>query len=550
MSLFQAAGPPSITGEGQAFAEKQVPTAGDLMSEGERPSDDNTGSGLGAHEDARALVRLIQCTQCSRPFRTPVTLPCGNSLCRECLPQKSEREHISYPDLVDRRYGFHCPFEGCEEEHPASDCNVDVTLSKLMESIAGVVTKYSSVISSAPTVMEEVVKWDGGVSLLPSAEKPTTHEIPGGRLVATFILAAQGKLGYNVNLDYQAVSGRSESDRTQDNSLLSELLESTHREVDCQVCYNLMLDPVTTYCGHTLCRKCLARVLDHTSHCPVCRRGLALPPSLQTQSSNKTLVNLLNGLCPDVVASRAEAAALEERAGQSDLDVPLFVCTLGFPNQPTFLRIFEPRYRLMIRRALESNNGEFGMLMYNRYLEPQGDLGPVHFYHYGIMLRIIHSQVLADGTSLIESRGLYRFRVKAHGTLDGYAVGSIERFDDVPLVEEERIEAQETSLPPAQEGDVVGEINRMPTRALVALGHDFISRMQARSANWLQQRVLDIHGQPPDDAALFPYWFASVLPISDEEKYKLMGTTTIRERLKITASWIRRIESQRWYVSL
>ncbi|KAK5128218.1 hypothetical protein LTR85_002885 [Meristemomyces frigidus] len=175
---------------------------------------------------------------------------------------------------------------------------------------------------------------------------------------------------------------------------------------------------------------------------------------------------------------------------------------------------------------MEGNNSEFGMLMYNRYLEPQGNLGPVHFYHYGIMLRIIHSQLLADGTSLIESRGIYRFRVKAHGTLDGYAVGNVERLDDVPLAEEERIEAEETTLPPAEEGDVVGEINRMPTRALVALGHDFIMRMQARSANWLQQRVLDIHGQPPDDAALFPYWFASVLPISDEEKYKLMGTTT------------------------
>ncbi|KAK4541159.1 hypothetical protein LTR36_008233 [Oleoguttula mirabilis] len=358
------------------------------------------------------------------------------------------------------------------------------------------------------------------------------------------MLAAQGKLGYHVELDYQAASGLSERERALDDTVLSELLESTHREVDCQVCYNLMLDPVTTYCGHTLCRKCLARVLDHTHHCPVCRRGMAIPPLQQTRS-NVTLVKLLNGLCPDAVAARAEAVFEEEREGTGDLDVPLFVCTLGFPNQLTFLRIFEPRYRLMIRRALEGN-GEFGMLMYNRYLEPQGDLGPVHFYHYGIMLRILHTQTLADGTNLVESRGMYRFRVKAHGVRDGYGVGNVERFDDVPLAEEERIEAEETSLPAAGEGDMTGQINRMPTCALVALGQDFVTRMQARSANWLQQRVLDVHGQPPDDAALFPYWFASVLPISEEEKYKLMGTTTVRERLKVTASWIRRIESQRW----
>ncbi|KAK5132800.1 hypothetical protein LTR08_008601 [Meristemomyces frigidus] len=540
MNLFEAAQPPFTANEGQLISEK---TASGLMNDDGRPAENNPSPTLGAHEDARDLVRLVQCTRCSRPFRMPVTLPCGNSLCRQCLPDVYEREHITYPDIPGRLQAFQCPFEGCDREHPASDCSVDVTLTKLMESITEVVAKYAALVGDRPTMMEEVVRWDEGVSLLPAAEKPALHEIPGGRLGATFVLAAQGKLGYNVELNY--LSDLSESERALDANMLAELFESTQREVDCQVCYNLMLDPVTTYCGHTLCRKCLARVLDHTHHCPVCRRGLAIPPSLQTQSSNKTLVNLLNGLCPEIVAARAEAVALEERGGEGDLDVPLFVCALGFPNQPTFLRIFEPRYRLMIRRALEAN-GEFGMLMYNRYLEPQGDLGPVHFYHYGIKLRILHSQVLADGTSLIESTGVYRFRVKAHGTVDGYAVGSIERLDDVPLAEEQRIEAEDTSLPPAEQGDVAGAINRMSTRSLLALGQNFILRMQDRSANWLQQRVLDIHGQPPADAALFPYWFASVLPISDEEKYKLMGTTTVRERLKITASWIRRIESQRW----
>jgi Lon protease-like protein len=162
------------------------------------------------------------------------------------------------------------------------------------------------------------------------------------------------------------------------------------------------------------------------------------------------------------------------------------------------------------------------------------------------MLHIIHAQVLSDGTSLIETRGMYRFRVKSSDTLDGYLIGEVERLDDVNLAEEERIEAEETAMPAGAEEDVATQINRMPTQDLFAFSKEFIVRMQARSANWLQQRVLDIHGQPPDDPALFAYWFASVLPISDEEKYKLLGTRTVRERLKITATWIRRIESQRW----
>ncbi|RMY91073.1 hypothetical protein D0864_06135 [Hortaea werneckii] len=411
-----------------------------------------------------------------------------------------------------------------------------------MSSIAEVIAKHASISERTAAQSELDTIWDEGISL---PEKVALQEAVRGRLVTTYLLAAEGKLLRDQDVGYLPPAVTSEEERALDVDVLSDLLEATHREVDCQVCYNLMLDPVTTSCGHTLCRNCLARVLDHSQHCPVCRRGLAIPPSLHGQSSNKTLVQLLNGLCSEAVSARAEAVALEETGGPGGLNVPLFVCTLGFPNQPTFLRIFEPRYRLMLRRCIEGNK-EFGMLMYNRYLEPQGDLGPVHFYHYGIMLRIVHSQMLADGTSLIETRGIYRFRVKAHDVLDGYAVGSVERLEDVSLTEEERLEAIETSLPPVAEDDVAGRITRMSTQQLLAVGQDFIRRMQARSANWLQQRVLDIHGLPPDDAAMFPYWFASVLPISDEEKYKLMGTTTVRQRLKITASWIRRIESQRW----
>ena len=518
-----------------------------LMSQDESASEKSTLVGLAAHEDARALVRLIQCKQCSRPFQTPLTLPCGNSLCRECLPEAYQRDYVSHPDFPGRRHAITCPFEKCTAEHPVSDCSVDVTLTKVMESISEVVTKHTSVLNTVPTVVEVIARWhsDEAISMDDTLEKPRFHDIFGGRLIGTYSLAAQGKLDYKQDLSYQTDADWRESERALDIHVLQDLTESTHREVDCQVCYNLMLDPVTTFCGHTLCRKCMARVLDHSLHCPVCRRPLAITPSLFRQPSNKALVNLLNGLCPEAVTSRAEVVASEESAGAGDLNVPLFICTLSFPHQPTFLHIFEPRYRLMLRRCIESNR-EFGMLLYNRYGEPQGELGAVHFYQYGTMLRVTHAQPSHNGTSLVETHGVYRFRVKAHGVFDGYAVGNIERIEDVTSAEEERIEADETALPPAEDNDVQGQIDRMSTQALLALGQEFIVKMQQRSANWLQQRVLNIHGQPPDDAALFPYWFASVLPIGEEEKYKLLPTRTIRERLKITASWIRRIEAQRW----
>jgi hypothetical protein len=566
-ALYAAAGDlphESPPGEGDShrstslYSNTLSAPADDHMSKDDPESDNNSLVGLAAHEDARALVRLIQCPLCSMPFRTPVTLPCGNTLCRQCVPRLHERENVSYPDIPGRKQAIECPFADCGQEHPAMDCSVDVTVSKLLDAVAEIVARQLSISGKTTTMVQELVRWDEIVSGDPVREKANIQTLPGGRLVATYSLAAKGELYRANDLLYHSTPSNNDAQHLLDYDILQEILEATHQHVDCQVCYNLLLDPVTTPCGHTLCRICLTRTLDHSLHCPVCRRGLGLPPSLLGHPSNKTLTSLLDALCPQSVASRRQAIAEEETGGEGALNTPLFVCALGFPNTPTFLRIFEPRYRLMIRRCMEGNR-EFGMLMYNRYSEPQGDLGSVHFYQYGTMMHIVHKQMLPDGTSLIECRGAYRFRVLAHGLHDGYSVGKVERLDDVSTAEEERLEALETStpqlpiLPPTVSGipahtpeSAEAHFNRMPTRELLEIGSSFIERMRARSANWLQQRVLDTHGQPPSDPALFPFWFASVLPISDEEKYKLLPTTTVRQRLKITAEWIRRIEGQRW----
>src|SRR5689334_20744885 len=117
-------------GDGQA----DVPTRGAGGGGG--------AGGLDARADARALVRLIQCSQCSLPLRVPVTMPCGHSVCRVCLPEPHRRAHVIQPSAPDRIQGMTCPVEGCGVEHPLGDCNIDVCLLKVMESIEAVVAGY------------------------------------------------------------------------------------------------------------------------------------------------------------------------------------------------------------------------------------------------------------------------------------------------------------------------------------------------------------------------------------------------------------------------
>ncbi|KAI9669691.1 MAG: hypothetical protein M1831_007387 [Alyxoria varia] len=379
-------------------------------------------------------------------------------------------------------------------------------------------------------------------------EKGHTYSAPGGCLAAAFNFADSGTLHYTSDIAYSTTTENWNGDSVAaDDDLANSIRALLHKELECHVCYNIMLDPTTTPCGHTFCRKCLARVLDHSSLCPFCRRQLFLPSSLARQPSNKYLVNLLEALCPEQVAARAEATALEEQSIEG-LDTPLFICTLSYPKVRTYLHIFEPRYRLMVRRALETNR-RFGMVNYNRYLEPQGQLGRTHFMEVGTMLQIEQCQVLQDGRSILECVGLYRFRVRAHGQVDGYMLGNVEKMEDLSLAEEESQEAQETT----QNTSIVqgpdnfdSQLDRLPTSTLFQMSNGFIVRARERSARWFSNRVITSYGNPPDDPAIFPYWLAAVLPIiSDEEKYKILLTTSIRERLKITARWVHMIESQR-----
>ena len=499
--------------------------------------------GLRAHKDARAIVRLMQCQQCSYPLREPMTLPCGNSLCKPCLPSLHKRENITYPMLPGRSEGFLCPFKSCGVEHSMGDCSRDVSLSKMSEVIRSEVSRYRMESSETPLRLDECLHWptvvDSSMDVM-----PRTSVLHGGRLVATYIMADMGELNYLSELSYTDMSIDSQGTEALDIAVLEHLKQILHAELECQVCYALMLDPLTTTCGHTFCRKCVVRILDHSNLCPACRRKLLMPPGVITEPSNKYISNLLQGLVPQSIADRAAAAALEEQEDE-EYTMPLFPCTLAMPEMPTFLHVFEPRYRLMIRRAVDSGGRKFGMPMYNQTQAPQGQLGQVHYMQYGTVLDISRLEMFPDGRSLIETKGVSRFKILGTTMRDGYLVAKIQRIEDVSLPEEEAIEARETAAQPLDDDSPTARFETMTTQDLLQFGLDFIADARRRSAHWLHERILAAYGQPPTDPAIFPFWFASVLPISELEKYSLLPTTSVRARLKITARWIQRLEAAR-----
>jgi Lon protease-like protein len=135
-------------------------------------------------------------------------------------------------------------------------------------------------------------------------------------------------------------------------------------EADCALCAQLLLEPTTTPCGHSFCKSCLSRALDFAPRCPSCRSVLHVS-SGQALAVSVTLRALLSASYPEEYARRereAAAAAAEaadqrppqQRQGER-VSLPLFVMTALLPGERMALNIFEPRYRLLIRRCLEGS---------------------------------------------------------------------------------------------------------------------------------------------------------------------------------------------------
>lgn len=109
------------------------------------------------------------------------------------------------------------------------------------------------------------------------------------------------------------------------------------------------------------------------------------------------------------------------------------MCTTALPFASCPLHIYEPRYRLMLRRAIESGSKQFGMCMYS-------EMTPYHYTEYGCMLEIRNYQFTRDGRAVVATVGGKRFKVIRAYMKDGYNVAQIEWVNDVRETNEEEIQ--------------------------------------------------------------------------------------------------------------
>ncbi|KAJ8014917.1 hypothetical protein DPEC_G00020750 [Dallia pectoralis] len=285
----------------------------------------------------------------------------------------------------------------------------------------------------------------------------------------------------------------------------------TVSDFECILCIRLFYEPVTTPCGHTFCRTCLERSLDHNLRCPLCKQPLQEYFKSRKYKPTVLLQEIVSHRFPLQLAERKQVHEAE-MAELSNLtkDIPIFVCTVAYPGVPCPLHIFEPRYRLMMRRCMETGTRKFGMCCFEH---GKG------FADYGCMLEIHSLEQLPDGRSYVDAVGGSRFRVLKRGQRDGYHTADIEYLEDHKVEEESEL-----------------EMLLCLHDSVYEQAQDWYTRLNAR----IREQITRQYGSMPDkdsniqasnNGPAWCWWLLSVLQLDPAYQTTVLSLPSLSDRL-------------------
>ncbi|XP_021953809.1 LON peptidase N-terminal domain and RING finger protein 3 [Folsomia candida] len=300
-------------------------------------------------------------------------------------------------------------------------------------------------------------------------------------------------------------------------------------DFECSLCYRLIYQPVTTICGHTYCRSCLERCLDHAPTCPLCKTALDSCVAYRRHAPTHTLEQLISRVYPKEYADRINQH-LEELADGSlcgknkETEIPIFVCTMAFPTVPCMLHVFEPRYRLMIRRCMEAGSKRFGMCCYLQ----DGD----HNYgDFGTMLEIRNIQYFPDGRSVVNTVGVRRFKVLKKCIKDGYNVATIEFLEDKPVEEVDRSRLRECHENVFKDAnDWLQSIDAVIRQRIIT----HFGNMPSPEEDWM-----NVVGGPA-----WTWWLLAILPLDAKAQLAILSMNSLHKRLESIQKVLRYVKTR------
>jgi len=265
-------------------------------------------------------------------------------------------------------------------------------------------------------------------------------------------------------------------------------------QFECPLCSSLLFEPIVTCCGHVFCRRCILRGMDHDNKCPLCRVVIHVTPE---HGICKFIEQIIEKAFPEqlVIRQNEEKEALDSQKFQ----LPLFLLgdTVLFPGMSMPLHIFEPKYRLLVRRCLEGGK-RFGIVP---------TLDGKTLAKVGCTAYIENHWLFPDGRSMVMTVGEKRFQIGDLSDQDGYKVASVQ------YIKEEAVSADDQA-------------------DLTHLHEEVSSAFKSKVANLSKEQLKEKYGEMPTTPEAFSFWVSGILPLSSEQKYELLAMTSTQERLE------------------
>ncbi|GMP33397.1 hypothetical protein CsSME_00006737 [Camellia sinensis var. sinensis] len=280
-------------------------------------------------------------------------------------------------------------------------------------------------------------------------------------------------------------------------------------DFDCTLCLKLLYEPITTPCGHSFCRSCLFQSMDQSNRCPLCRTVLFISP--RTCAISVTLNNIIQKNFPEEYTERKDDNDSLTNFG-GDL-MPLFVMDVVLPCQKFHLNIFEPRYRLMVRRIMEGNR-RMGMVI--------TDTSTGSIADFACEVEITECEPLPDGRFFLELESRRRFRILRNWDQDGYRVAEIEWVKDIYPSEgtRERADLQEMT------NNAAGF-----AQSWMKTARDAAQQRQDRS-RLVELDKVESMMPTTGDPERYSFWLATLTNRRPSERLELLSLRDTNERIR------------------
>lgn len=194
--------------------------------------------------------------------------------------------------------------------------------------------------------------------------------------------------------------------------------KNQYYDLHCSICLDVFHEPITLQdsCRHTFCRVCLLQsttLAPDGRSCPQCRTVIAKMKDLINHPVDDTMVAKIRTaglLSSEQLIDRAQqdATALAVLLEHMAARIPVFIMAGGRTYRPGHhlsLHFFEPRYKILIRRAWEGNKQ---FLWVDRRPNINTTTGGASSPIEGLLVNIETARFLPDGRANISGRGVER----------------------------------------------------------------------------------------------------------------------------------------------